>query len=115
MDSELWIALMVTAAGTFCMRSLPLLWMQRHLVRRNDENAVENMPVWLSVLGPSMIAAMFGVSLVPTTFNLNSWLATTLGVLFTLIVWYRTRSLGWPVLTGVAMYGVVKLLANIAS
>ena len=115
MDSALWIALMATAAGTLFMRALPLLWMQRHLDRRNDENTVEAMPTWLSVLGPAMIAAMFGVSLVPTTVTLTSWLATACGVLLTLLVWYRTRSLGWPVFAGVTMYGTVKFLANIAS
>lgn len=115
MDSALWIALMATAAGTLFMRALPLLWMQRHLVRQSDKNTVEAMPAWLSVLGPSMIAAMFGVSLVPTIATPTSWLATACGVLLTLFVWYRTRSLGWPVFAGVAMYGAVKFLANIVS
>ncbi|MFC6632438.1 AzlD domain-containing protein [Microbulbifer taiwanensis] len=115
MDSAIWIALLATAAGTLFMRALPLLWMQRHLDRQNDKSTVEAMPVWLSVLGPTMIAAMFGVSLVPTTATPASWLATACGVLVTLFVWYRTRSLGWPVFAGVGTYGAVIFLANIAS
>jgi branched-subunit amino acid transport protein len=68
------------------------------------------MPKWLGVLGPVMIAAMLGVSLVPETASLNSWLATFVGVSFTLLVWSRTKSLGWPVLMGVAAFGAVRLL-----
>lgn len=113
MDSALWIAMLAAALGTLLMRLLPMLWMQRHLARRQD-NSIEAMPAWLSVLGPSMIAAMFGVSLVPASLTLSSWLATACGVLLTLYVWHRTRSLGWPVFAGVAMYGAVKLLAGLA-
>jgi len=31
MDNSFWIVIAVTASGTFAMRALPLLWMQRHL------------------------------------------------------------------------------------
>lgn len=112
MDSALWLAVLATASGTLLMRVLPLLWMRRHLIRKRSENAVKAMPVWLSVLGPTMIAAMFGVSLVPAAVSVTSWTATALGVLVTLFVWYRTRSLGWPVFAGVMVYGVVTLVAN---
>ncbi|MGE6106683.1 AzlD domain-containing protein [Aeromonas sobria] len=112
MDSTLWIAMLAAAAGTFLLRMLPLLWMQRHLDRRDSQKTVEQMPVWLRVLGPAMIAAMFGVSVVPATLTPTSWLATLLGGALTLAVWYRTRSLGWPVFAGVAMFGVVKILAT---
>lgn len=114
MDSTLWIAMLAAAAGTFLLRMLPLLWMQRHLDRRDSHKTVEQMPVWLRVLGPAMIAAMFGVSVVPATLTLTSWLATLLGGALTLAVWYRTRSLGWPVFAGVAMYGVVEVLASLS-
>lgn len=115
MDNALWAAVMVAAAGTFLVRVLPLLWMQRHLARRNDNNAVEAMPVWLSVLGPSMIAAMLGMSLVPAAATYTAWLATACGVVLTFLVWYWTRSLGWPVFAGVTVYGVVTFLAGIAA
>jgi len=113
MDESIWIAVLATTAGTLAMRVLPLLWMQRHLARRHEGNNAGTMPAWLSVLGPSMIAAMLGVSLVPATFTVASWLATTFGVLLTLVVWYRTQSLGWPVVAGVLTYGAVTLLAGI--
>lgn len=112
MGTELWLAVIATAVGTLMMRILPLLWMQHHLLRRNNENAIESMPTWLNVLGPTMIAAMCGVSLVPTSFSAGSGLATISGVIATTLVWQRTRSLGWPVFAGVLIYGVVALLAG---
>ena len=113
MDSALWLAMLAAAAGTFLLRMLPLLWMQRHLDRRDNQESVESMPIWLRVLGPAMIAAMFGVSVVPASLTFTSWLATLLGGALTLAVWYRTRSLGWPVFAGVAMYGVVEIVASL--
>lgn len=112
MDSKLWIALLATAIGTFMMRALPLLWMQRHLVRKQAGNSLDAMPPWLTVLGPLMIAAMFGVSLVPSTVSAEAWLATAIGTLITYLVWKRTNSLGWPVFVGVLVYGGVILLTN---
>ena len=115
MGSELWIALLATALGTFLMRALPLLWMRRHLIRKQASNTLDAMPSWLTVLGPLMIAAMFGVSLVPSSINTATGLATAVGTLATYLVWKRTRSLGWPVFCGVAVYGGVLLLVNAAA
>jgi branched-subunit amino acid transport protein len=67
------------------------------------------MPVWLTVLGPAMIAAMLGVSLVPGSFTIGAAVASVTAVVLTLLVWRRTRSLGWPVLVGVMTYGAVTL------
>lgn len=110
MDKSLWLLLLACALGTYLLRALPLLWMQRHLVRRSVNNSSQTMPVWLTVLAPTMVAAMFGVSLAPANAVLSSWLATVLGGLCTVLVWRRTRSLGWPVCAGVAVYGVVVVL-----
>ncbi|WP_288130131.1 AzlD domain-containing protein [Microbulbifer sp.] len=112
MDSKLWIALLATAIGTLLMRALPLLWMQRHLVRKQASNTLDATPTWLTVLGPLMIAAMFGVSLVPSTVSTAAWAATAIGVLSTYLVWKGTNSLGWPVFAGVAVYGGIMLLVN---
>lgn len=114
MDKALWTALIATAAGTFAMRSLPLVYMQRHLLKRSDNDAAENMPAWLGVLGPSMIAAMFGTSLIPATGSVASWSATALGLIATFLTWKRTKSLGWPIIAGVAAYGIVKTLVATA-
>ena len=114
MDKALWTALIATAAGTFAMRSLPLIYMQRHLLKRSDNDAAGNMPVWLGVLGPSMIAAMFGTSLIPATSSVASWSATALGLIATFLTWKRTKSLGWPILAGVTAYGLVKTLVAAA-
>lgn len=110
MDKSLWLLMLACAVGTFLLRALPLMWMRRHLIRRSVSNTSEAMPVWLTVLAPTMIAAMFGVSLVPANSGISSWLATVLGGPCTILVWRRTRSLGWPVCIGVAVYGVVVLL-----
>lgn len=112
MDSERWIALLAVATGTLMMRALPLLWMRRHLVRKQAANSLDAMPTWLTVLGPLMIAAMFGVSLVPSTSSLTTWCATGIGGLVTYLVWRRTNALGWPVFAGVVAYGAVILLGS---
>lgn len=110
MDSALWLAVIATAAGTYAMRVVPLLWMQRHLNKHSDKDALEVVPQWLTILGPLMIAAMLGVSLIPKTPDVNGWMMTACGGAMTLLVWWRTRSLGLPVVVGVATYGAVKLL-----
>ncbi len=111
MDNNIWIALAICALGTLLMRLLPLVWMQRHLAKRKAQEAVDEIPSWLSVFAPLMIAGMFGVSLVPSNTTSASWLATALGVIATLVVWRFTRSLGWPVFAGVLVYGVMILMA----
>ncbi|GLQ06758.1 AzlD domain-containing protein [Sneathiella chinensis] len=109
MPNDLWIALIISAVGTLLMRLLPLIWMQRHLARRKSQEAAAEMPTWLSVFGPLMIAAMFGVSLVPSSMTPEAWIATAIGSLSTLTVWWFKRSLGWPVFAGVVAYGFVTL------
>lgn len=112
MDKSLWIAMGFIVIGTFLMRALPLLWMSRRIADSHNENIIDNMPVWLTVMGPAMIAAMFGTSLIPSTQSLMSWLATILGGLITLLVWYWRRSLGIPVFAGVVVYGITVYLGG---
>jgi len=110
MDNDLWITLILCALGTLMMRVLPLIWMQRHLAKRKTQDAIEDMPTWLSVFGPAMIAAMFGVSLIPSHPSPEAWIATAVGSIATLVVWRITRSLGWPVFAGVLCYGLVVVM-----
>lgn len=110
MDTSLWIAVIVIAVGTYAMRLIPLLWMQRHLQKHEDKDALNAVPQWLSILGPLMIAAMLGVSMTPKTNDAAAWAATLIGCAATLLAWYCTRSLGLPVLVGVVMFGVSSLL-----
>ncbi len=56
-----------------------------------------------------MIAAVLGVSIVPVNPHAVSWIATFLGLGVTLSVWWRLRSLGWPVAAGVLTFGTVQL------
>ena len=106
MSIELWLAVAVSALGTLLMRVVPFLWMQRRL---GSDAGINAMPQWLSVLGPLMIAAVLGVSIVPVNPSAISWFATAIGLSITIIVWRRLRSLGWPVAVGVAAFGLVEV------
>lgn len=112
MSESIWIVLAIIAFGTFLMRVGPLYWMLRRIKRSEKDNALENIPVWLSVMGPVMIAAMFGTSLIPSTPSVATWSATAVGAVATLLLWYKTRSLGLPVLAGVVAYGIVVSLGG---
>lgn len=107
MSFELWIGVIVAALGTYLIRLLPLLWMQRRLRRSGSGSHLAAMPQWLIVLGPMMIAAMLGVSLVPKAPGTTGWVATVLGLAATLLGWRCTRSLGLPVMVGAATFGAV--------
>lgn len=108
MNTGLWIALVASALGTLLIRVVPFLWMQRRL---DSQTGLNNMPQWLGILGPLMIAAVLGVSIMPVNPSAISWIATAIGLGVTLMVWWRLRSLGWPVAAGVAVYGAVQLAA----
>ncbi|PRY66606.1 branched-subunit amino acid transport protein AzlD [Vreelandella songnenensis] len=110
MSSALWIAVFASAFGTLLIRVVPFLWMQRRL---NSAAGLNAMPQWLTVLGPLMIAAVLGVSIMPVNPGPASWLATVAGLLATLLVWRRVHSLGWPVAAGVAIFGVVVLACGV--
>ena len=112
MTDSLWIALAITAVGTFAMRAVPLLWMQHHLSQRQQHSgdAIDGMPTWLGVLGPCVVAALAGSSLVPATQTTVAWLATLVGVIVTLLVWYYKRSMGFPILAGVSAFGLTMVL-----
>lgn len=101
------LALAVLVVGTWLLRALPLWWTRRHLQQRSNAHEPVLLPLWLQVAGPMMIAAMLGVSLVPSTLSWSSVAATIAGVLTTAVVWRYRPSLGWPVLAGVVVFGVV--------
>ena len=110
MSTALWLAVVVSALGTLLMRVVPFLWMQRRL---NSATGINNMPQWLGILGPLMIAAVLGVSIMPVNPSAISWFATAIGLSVTLLVWWKLRSLGWPVAAGVAGFGLVQIAAYI--
>lgn len=112
MDKGIWLAIFAIAIGTLAMRVLPLLWVRHQLARRQHENSFEIISGWLSALGPLMIAALLGVSMLPASPSIADGAATFLGASATLLVWYRRRSLGWPVLIGVLVYGAAKLASS---
>jgi len=106
-NTELWIAIFAAAIGTFALRALPLIWMQRHLRQRDQQGVPDAGPPLFTVLGPTMIAALFGVSLLPVSTTPASTIAVLIGCLSTYLVWRWTQSLGIPVAVGVAAFGVV--------
>lgn len=110
MSTGLWLAVIASALGTLLIRVVPFLWMQRRL---NSAAGLNAMPQWLGILGPLMIAAVLGVSIVPVNPSPATWLATVVGLLATLLMWWRLRSLGWPVAVGVTVFGAVVLACGV--
>ncbi len=103
-------ALGVIAAGTLAARMLPLWWTRRQLQRSSQLQ----LPLWLTISGPLMIAAMLGVSLVPAQVTAGTIAATLLAALVTILSWRRSRSLGLPVVAGVLCYGLVIIASTLA-
>jgi len=99
----------VIAAGTLAARMLPLWWTRRQLQRSSQLQ----LPLWLTISGPLMIAAMLGVSLVPAQLTTGTMIATLLASLVTLLSWRRSRSLGLPVVAGVLCYGLVIIVSGL--
>ena len=106
MHVDIWIAIVVAAIGTYALRVVPLLWTQRHFNKHKANNTEARLPTWLSVLGPLMIAAMLGASLIPKAPSAASWIATAIGTVVTVLVWRKYKSLGLPVLCGVLSFGM---------
>lgn len=106
MHVDIWIAIVVAAIGTYALRVVPLLWTQRHFNKHKANNTEARLPTWLSVLGPLMIAAMLGASLIPKAPSAASWIATAIGTVVTVLVWCKFKSLGLPVFCGVLSFGV---------
>jgi len=106
MHVDIWIAIVVAAIGTYALRVVPLLWTQRHFNKHKANNTEARLPAWLSVLGPLMIAAMLGASLIPKVPSAASWIATAIGTVVTVVVWRKFKSLGLPVFCGVLSFGV---------
>lgn len=106
MHVDIWTAIVVAAIGTYALRVGPLLWTQRHFNKHKANNTEARLPTWLSVLGPLMIAAMLGASLIPKAPSAASWIATAIGTVVTVLVWRKFKSLGLPVFCGVLSFGV---------
>jgi len=106
MHVDIWIAIVVAAIGTYALRVVPLLWTQRHFNKHKANNTEARLPTWLSVLGPLMIAAMLGASLIPKAPSAASWIATAIGTVVTVVVWRKFKSLGLPVFCGVLSFGI---------
>lgn len=107
MSSDTWLILVSIALGTYLIRALPYLWMSRKLDQQASNDGIANIPLWLTVLGPGMIASMFGTSLVPIEPSLLSWISTAIGCGATYLVWRRTRSMGYPIIAGVLVFGLL--------
>lgn len=107
MNSTIWIAMFIIAIATFLMRMLPIVWLQRRAKKQSHNRSEDKLPLWINILGPAMIAAMLGTSLVPAHPSTGTWVASGCGVMVTALFWYWRRSLGLPVLMGVISFGLV--------
>ncbi len=112
MQIDVWVAIIVAAIGTYALRVVPLWWTQRHFKKHQVNNTQAHLPTWLSVLGPLMIAAMLGTSLIPKSPSTSSWLATAVGVLVTVMVWRKYKTLGLPVFCGVLAFGLGYVMSS---
>ena len=110
METDIWVAIVVAAIGTYGLRVAPLIWTQRHFNKHKANNTQAHLPIWLSVLGPLMIAAMLGASLIPKVPSEASWVATVVGTLVTTLVWRKFKTLGLPVFCGVLVFGLTLVL-----
>ena len=110
MTLEIAFAIFVCAIGTFAMRCIPLIWMRRHLEKQQQTDQEVVPPVWLGLIGSLMIAGMLGSSLVPVRGDWVGALSTLVGVIVTIVVWFRFRSLGLPVFLGVLAFGIIALV-----
>lgn len=110
MQTDIWVAIVIAAIGTYALRVGPLLMTQRHFNKHKANNTQARLPIWLSVLGPLMIAAMLGASLIPKAPSISSWIATAIGTLVTVVIWHKRRTLGFPVLCGVLAFGVAFII-----
>lgn len=110
MNESVWLTLFVIAVGTFLIRTVPLQIMFRRLKKSDSINTSKQIPVVLSIMGPAMIAAMLGSSLIPSKPSFVSLTATLAGIIVTLATYYKFRTLSVPVLLGVVGYSVVILI-----
>lgn len=112
MDNNMWIALLLIALGTFAMRGAPLVMMKKHLNKKADQGKPADPPLIFNVLGATMIAAMFGVSLVPPENTTWAWVVVAISTLVTGLIWLKTRTMGLPIFVGVACYAGLLLLGH---
>ncbi|MCM2972614.1 AzlD domain-containing protein [Larsenimonas suaedae] len=102
-------AIVVTALGTWAMRALPLLWMQRRRDSSADPTGA-TPPIWLVRLGPLLIAGLLGTSLVPTSLDAAHLVPVALGLAATIVCWAWVRGLGWPIMAGVAAFALTHVV-----
>ncbi len=65
MQTDIWVAIIVAAIGTYALRVAPLLWTQRHFTKHKANNTEARLPTLPSVLGPLMSAALLGAPPIP--------------------------------------------------
>ena len=107
MSHEALLAVIFLGIATYLSRLLPYLWMRKRLnSSQGTVNQEERIPQSIRVLGPIMIAAMFGMSLLPQEPKTPSLLAAPVACFFIFYIWKKKKSLIFPILGGVASYGL---------
>lgn len=107
--------LVVVGLGTYLMRALPLLTaLRREQPRERQQRTITDEA--LSLIGPSVIAALLVTSLLPAPQEEGFWSALALAIVAAVpayMVARRTGSLGLTVIAGVACYWLLTLAATL--
>lgn len=112
MRLDLLLLFLLAGAGNYLMRSVPLLLALRRTTSEEPGTATSGTSgVLLSLVGPSVVAALLVTSVLPEASGSGAELARyAVALLITLIIAIRYGNLGLTVLTGVLAYGLISLL-----
>ncbi|MCX8959535.1 AzlD domain-containing protein [Erwinia psidii] len=105
---EGWMAVIAMGVVTWLLRSLPFMLNKR--VRADDNRADHGSPVF-AALGPSLLAAIMIVTLIPgmqqaMSIGYGRTLCYVAGILMTLGALRVTKNPGIAVIVGVGIYGM---------
>ncbi len=108
-----WILVLIMSCATYGTRTLPFLLGQKHrlLIWLGGENAR------LKALGPSLIAAIAAVTIVPdfinaskVEHNISEILVYVIGLATAVMITKCTKNSGLAVIIAMTTYGVVRFL-----
>jgi len=107
---KILIAVFFLAVGTYLSRLIPLvLTLKRQQALQNPRKIIQQL---LEYIGPSLIAALFVISITPLTTNVSfhDGFRVGLALLAVLISHFAWKNPGISVLVGVAAYAGVQML-----
>ncbi len=110
MEGDVFAAMLIVAAGTYVMRAVPLAIAvaSRSRIFTPDASGL------LSMMAASLISALLVVSAMPEQQNLapRELLARTIAIIAVFLSQLRWRNLGVAVVSGVAVYAVLRFFVE---